>query len=335
MTSKTIKKVKDRIWGKIVAFSRTKTWYFKIYSSYWHYRLFSKNRQCEHENYYSAIPNVGSGIGHQMANWIAGYWFATLFELKFAHSPFSSEQWEAFLGFGVKEQSVDGLLINGYRKVKLPLFHELNLADIALTKKIIESYKGDKVLFFAEQDQNYRDQFGVIELLKNKYYSAPARKNDELIFSKDHLNIAIHVRRGDIVIGQETQNPNLLLRWLDNDYFEKVLSTIVENINSPKKVVIYFFSQGVASDFESFGNFKNINFCLDMNAQDSFLHMVNADILITSKSSFSYKPALLCNGIKVCPKNFWHGYPNSDDWILVDDHGTFNIDELKSVENKL
>ena len=25
--------------------------------------------------YFAAIPNRGAGIGHQLANWIAGYWF--------------------------------------------------------------------------------------------------------------------------------------------------------------------------------------------------------------------------------------------------------------------
>jgi hypothetical protein len=61
-----------------------------------------------------------------------------------------------------------------------------------------------------------------------------------------------------------------------------------------------------------------------MSANESFLHMVHADCLITSKSSFSYKPALLSNGIKICPKKFWHGYPNSSDWILVDENGNFS-----------
>ena len=64
-----------------------------------------------------------------------------------------------------------------------------------------------------------------------------------------------------------------------------------------------------------------------MNAQESFLHFAYADLLITSKSSFSYKPALLNNGIKVCPKNFWHGYPTSKDWILVENDGTIDLNE--------
>lgn len=58
-----------------------------------------------------------------------------------------------------------------------------------------------------------------------------------------------------------------------------------------------------------------------MGAQASFLHMVYADALIMSKSSFSYKPALLNRGIKFCPADFWHGYPKTTDWILLDEEG--------------
>jgi len=72
-----------------------------------------------------------------------------------------------------------------------------------------------------------------------------------------------------------------------------------------------------------------------MNAQDSFLHLVYADLLITSKSSFSYKPALLNNGIKICPKNFWHGYPNNKKWILCDNNGNFDISSLKQAFSDL
>jgi len=323
-----IAKIKKRMWAKVVAFSRNKTWYCKIYGSYWHYRFFKKNQQSDHLNFYAALPNTGAGIGHQMANWIAGYWFARQFGLSFAHTPFSSEKWEQFLGFGINEQSVEALLNSGYKKVSLPLFNEFKSEEVALTKNIIESYRDQRVVFIAEQDQFYQDQFGVMEAIKSKFHNAPARKKDQLIYSKEHFNISIHVRRGDIVIGKETQNPNLLLRWQDNSYFKTVLSSTVKHLKTQKPIAIYLFSQGERSEFSDFEKFDNIHFCLDMGAQDSFLHMVNADMLITSKSSFSYKPALLSNGIKISPRNFWHGYPNTHDWILVDDNGQFDTKQL-------
>lgn len=324
-----IQKIKKRLRAEVVDFFRKTSFYPKIYISYWHYRFTNKNNVAHPINYYATIPNSDAGIGHQMANWISGYWFAKQFGLEFAHIPFSNSKWESFLGFGEGEITVVDLLRKGYKKVHLPLFDEFNVTEVVLQQKIIASYSNKKVVFVAEQDQYYRNQFGVMEVIKEKFHTAPARSKDQLIFNRESFNIAIHVRRGDIVVGHENLNPNLLLRWQGNDYFETVLRTVVETIKTNKPIAIYLFSQGDKSDFPEFEHFNNLHFCFDMNAQDSFLHMINADLLITSKSSFSYKPALLCNGIKVCPQDFWHGYPDAKDWILADDAGNFEFNRLK------
>lgn len=323
-------KIKNRLWSILVTKFRKKKYYPKIYKAYWYFYFNKPKKKKIATNYYSAIPNRGAGIGHQMANWIAGYWFAQQFGLTFAHSSFSTQKWENFLGFGNDEISANELINSkAYKKVKLPLFTETNLQEIALIKSIIASYQDKKVVFVAEQDQYYKNQFGNIEELKQKFYNAEARKNDVLVYNKEHFNIAIHVRRGDIIIGQENKNQNLQMRWQDNSYFEKVLTTVLEKLITHKPVQIYLFSQGKKKDFAEFKKFNNIHFCLDMSAQDSFEHMVYADLLITSKSSFSYKPALLSNGIKVCPKDFWHGYPKTKDWILADEDGSLDVNQIK------
>jgi hypothetical protein len=327
MKKNILKKIKNKLWNLIISNSRKKKYYPKLYKSYWHYRS-TKNSVPSSLNYYSALPNPGAGIGHQLANWIAGYWFAKQFGLQFAYSPFSSIKWESFLGFGEGEMAVADLIKNGYKKVYLPFFEEFNEDEVDLQKKIIASYSNQKVVFLAEQDQYYNEQFGVMESIKQKFHSAAARKNDQLIFNSASFNIAIHVRRGDIVVGLENQNQNLQMRWQGNDYFEKVLQKTVQNIKTDKPIAIYLFSQGSQRDFPEFGQFENLHYCLEMNAQDSFLHLTQADLIITSKSSFSYKPALLSKGIKVCPQNFWHGYPDTADWILVDEKGNFDINLL-------
>lgn len=313
-------KIKRRIWSEIVKNTRSTFFYPMIYKSYWH-ACINKSNQSNESNYYTSIPNPGAGIGHQMANWIAGYWFAQQFGLKFAHTAFSNEKWDRFLGFGEDETSVKELLQKGFIKIRLPLFDEYNPQEVELNKKIIESYRNQRIVFVAEQDQFYRDQYGVIDDLKRKFYGANARKKNQLIYSKEQFNIAIHVRRGDIVVGQQNKNPNLMMRWQANQYFEQVLINVLEKIQSIKPIAIYLFSQGEQKDFTEFEKFNNLHFCLDMSAQDSFLHMVYADLLITSRSSFSYKPALLNKGIKVCTKDFWHGYPDTEDWILADENG--------------
>ena len=315
-----ITKIKRKLWGKIVNRFRNTEIYPYLYKSYWHC-LISNKYKAKNNNisYFSAQPNPGAGIGHQMANWIAGYWYAKQFGLHFAHIPFSSNEWEVFLGFGENEPHVRDLVQTGYKKRRLPLFDEKNLEEVERIKKIIASYSGKKIIFIAEQDQFYRDQFGVMETIQQKFYNAPTRYNDQLIFDKIHFNIAIHVRRGDIM--NDPENPNLQMRYISNDYFKNVLDSVLKKVKTNKLIHIYFFSQGKPEDYLEFTQYKNLHWCLDMGAQESFLHMVYADCLITSKSSFSYKPALLNKGLKICPYDFWHGYPKSNDWILANENG--------------
>jgi hypothetical protein len=293
-----------------------------MYRSYWHARFHKKADPLTSTNYFTAVPNPGAGIGHQLANWIAGYWFAKQFGLRFAHSPFSSPKWEYFLGFGEGVPTCDELVNrHGYKRVLLPLFNEKSREEVELVKKIIASYQDAPVVFCAEQDQFYADQFGIQEDLQQKFYSGKARREDKLIYAEDSFNIAIHVRRGDIANAPKNSIHTVGLRWQGNDYFEQVLTEVVGTVRTTKPIFIYLFSQGNRENFVDFEKFNNIRFCLDMDVHDSFLHMVYADVLITSKSSFSYKPALLNKGIKVCPRDFWHGYPSTHDWVLADENG--------------
>src|ERR1035437_4648630 len=122
MTTKLfIYKAKRKMWYYLVSYTREKRVYPYMYRSYWHYMFHKKNAKANNSCYYSARPNPGAGIGHQIANWIAGYWFAKQFGLKFAHIPFAQNFWEQFLGFGDKEKTAEELIKKqGYKKVLLP-----------------------------------------------------------------------------------------------------------------------------------------------------------------------------------------------------------------------
>ena len=319
MVKLTRERIVNKIWPIIVRKTRCCRIYPFLYRSYWHY-LFSKHHVGGGEEaYYAARPNPGAGIGHQMANWIAGYWWAKQFGLKYAHIPFVRKEWDVFLGFGNGEETVQTLKNQGYLIRTLPRFDEKDNKQIDLQKKIIDSYSGKKVCFVAEQDQSYKNQYGVMEEIQRKFYNAPARKNDNLIYDSNNYNVAVHVRRGDIMTNPN--NPNWTMRILSNEYFYHALKESLGIIKTGKDIHIYFFSQGTPDDFPEFKEFKNLHWCFVMSAQQSFLHMVYADLLITSKSSFSYKPALLNKGIKVCPIDFWHGYPDTEDWYLCDSDG--------------
>ena len=316
-----IEKIPRKLHLKWVLLLRDTRIYKYCYKSYWHLLRHKRVNENRNNIYFAARPNPDAGIGHQMANWIAGFWFAKQFDLRFAHIPFSSDNWEYFLGFYQGEETVENLKNKGYKVVRIQCFDENNEEEIERVKRIIDSYAGTKTIILAEQDEFYRNQYGVIDELQRKFYSCPERKKDNLIYSKDDFNVAIHIRRGDIVQKNEEENPNLTMRFQSNDYFANALKTALDYLKGKKNIQIYLFSQGKIEDYPEFAQFENLHFCLDMGAQDSFLHMVYADALITSKSSFSYKPALLNRGIKFCPVVFWHGYPNKNDWILLDEEG--------------
>lgn len=322
-----IKKIKIKFWNYIVRNTKDNTLYPLLYKSYWYY-LFSKNGESSGDksnsvNYYTVIPNPGAGIGHQMANWISGYWFSEQFNLKHIHTPFSNVEWDVFLGLGENEMRLSDVIEAGYKKVRLPLFDEKNRSQVQLQKKIIDSYRGSKIVFIGALDQFYEDQYGVLKHLQDKFYNAKIRKTEKLFFNDDEYNVAVHVRRGDIVVGNNKDNENHIMRWLTNDYFVNVLKNALQKIETKKKIKVYLFSQGKEEDYKEFKIFDNVEYCLEIGAKESFLHMVYADLLITSKSSFSYKPALLNKGLKIVPIDFWHGYPSSEDWIKVDNNGEF------------
>lgn len=333
MKKLTIEKISRKIWSKIVKGTRHTRMYPYIYRSYWHYLMHKSVGGKDLSGLcYTARPNPGAGIGHQMANWIAGLWYSKQFGLQYAYLPFSKKQWDDFLGFSEGFVKVKSLVEEGYAVRRLPLFEDGNEREMELNRRIISSYAGRRVVFLAEQDQFYRDQYGVMEEIQKLFHNAPSRKEDKLLYDQSNFNIAIHVRRGDIMV--DLTNPGLAKRYLSNDYFEKVLRQVVDNIHVNKPVHIWFFSQGVPEDYPEFTPFPNLHWCMDMGARESFLHMVYADLLITSKSSFSYKPALLSRGLKVCPRNFWHSYPESSEWVLCEDDGSIHAGELEKVKSE-
>jgi len=331
---KLIHKIRNRLWYHVSYSTANKKIHPYLYRSFWHFMLTTDNKQINDTCYFSARPNPGAGIGHQMANWITGYWFAKQFGQKFAHIPFSTKKWDDFFGFGEEETTVEELVKTGYKIRKLPLFNQLDPKAIAFTKSIVQSYAGKKVVCITEQDQN-TDEFDEVEQLKQKFRQAATRKNDRLIYAADSFNIACHVRRGDIAEEKHKNDPSFTIRWLNTDYYTTVLSQVLKNVEVDKPIAIYLFSEGDPKDFQEFDQFPNIHLCLDMDAQNSFLHMMYADILITSKSSFSFIPALMNDAIKVCPDSFWFDYPDEPKWIVTDDNGAFDEQQLKQVQRKI
>ena len=104
-----------------------------------------------------------------------------------------------------------------------PIFKEKNSLEISRVKKIIRSYYGQKIIFFLEGNQAYKNQYEVAPILQKKFFSSPQRKKDKIIYKKRNFNVAVHIRLGwDIFL--KTKNPTQ--RYLNVDYFVHAASRI-------------------------------------------------------------------------------------------------------------
>lgn len=296
-----------------------------LYRSTWHALFFPVKNPPEIKNcYYTAVPSSGAGIGHQLANWNAGLFYSKKFGVPYAHTSLSNSKWEKFFGFNEQLPLAADLLANeGFKKRKLPFFLWRGDSKIELNQKIINSYAKKKVLLVAESNQHYKAQTGNIKELKCFFNNASARKQEKLEYNRNYFNIAVHVRR-TVVIDSKViveNDENRKKRWLPDDYYFQVISCLIEAGKFPQPIRLYVFSTNELEEFKCLEERFEVFFCHEWDEYTSFLHLVKADLLITSKSSFSYKAALFSDGYIISPKHFWHDYPDSSKWIIAENSG--------------
>ena len=329
MMKEFVFKLHSKMHRLLVVSQRERKYYFWLYKSYWH-MLFSSSKKTSDNKFLSARPNPGAGIGHQISNWISGYTLAKSWNIKYAcipfsyiNNPFVANTWNELLGFSDGEVKIDSLIRSGYKVVLLPLFDENNEKEITVIKKIIDSYQGRKI-FLLEQDQKIANDTLCMDDLNKKYRKG---HKPSPLYDKKIINIAIHVRRGDIVQTGKKRNDNLTMRWLDDGYYIKIIDILIELLKS-HNYKIYLFSQGKDSDFACFLKYEKLKLCLDISAQETFKLLTDADVLVMSKSGFSYQAAKLNqNGLLIYPYGFWHNVFDASRTVVPDENG--NIDILK------
>ena len=108
---------------------------------------------------------------------------------------------------------------------------------------------------------------------------------------KQQHTIVAHVRRGDVSI----KTPK---RYLPNSYY---ISKIEERRLSSSRVIIFTeFAPGLDDFYQ-----RNYTVSFTPNLSVIWSTILNADVFIMSRSSFSYVPALFSRGIVVYSP-FWH-----------------------------
>ena len=146
------------------------------------------------------------------------------------------------------------------------------------------------------------------------------RKDDSDIFTPDIRNeiisnfdyefgnaftITVHIRRGDVT---PQAYPT---RYLYNEYYMRMLKKVLAQLkeHDVKDVVINICSE--SKSFEAIDEFKGltstckVNLLLDTELRSVYKLMIHADVLILSRSSFSFVPAFY-NKRCVIYHPFWH-----------------------------
>jgi hypothetical protein len=87
------------------------------------------------------------------------------------------------------------------------------------------------------------------------------------------------------------------------------------------------------SDLSDFDAIPSLHRYINGNPLDSFIRMMNADVLVISKSSFSYLAGLLSTSSVVVYNNFEH--PPMPGWLHADGLGNLNSRDLNCMIERI
>ena len=106
-------------------------------------------------------------------------------------------------------------------------------------------------------------------------------------------------------------------------YFRNVINNL-KKINPNLNILL--FSQGDKENFSHFEEDFGVKLLLNVDIVESLYHLIFADILVTSNSSFSYCSHLFDqNKVVISRDNFFHSWYNTS--VLTDKEGNFLKDE--------
>jgi hypothetical protein len=280
-----------------------------------HYRnIFSSHEEC-----YITCSGKRDGAGAQALAIMSTMVFAEIMHIKYIHTPFAmlqhnyendvdwEKKWENFFNLGKGELKIGDNLLNISR-------------EIPLGESPLKIRKQTNTLFVVRHCHDYVDMFpNKYFRLKNKLvekYYASSKSGYGLHYEPNKVNVAIHLRRGDVNDKNQFRD-----KFTENRFVVDVLSKILEIFAlQGVESSICIYSIGEMAEFKELEKL-NLKFFLNISPFTTFHNLVCADVLIMSKSTFSYSAALLSNGI-VFYESFRHQPLNS--WIKVNKNAKFD-----------
>lgn len=332
-------KIKLKIHSLFYKIIKDRTKAYPFYRSYRHRNVKPKTGVADgYENLYmTECPNPLAGFGHGLGSWRAGLVNAERLGLKYAYSHMVNPSWNEKMGLEEGFPVAQDLIKKGYKKIRLPYYDMDSKESVELIKQIISSYQGEKIVFVNEHEQwtaDGDDIYGDL-LIRDLFWKSSRRSKDALVYddNKDHINVALHVRRGDVKALLEQGDKSMLDRWLDNDYYAAVMRHILDISRNPDNVYFYLFSEGDEAQFDDLkGITDHFKVLTSLSAEDTFVNICHADIIVAAPSSFSIIAGAFTYSLKLYPDKGWLTIPDTKEWVKVYLDGSFEDggdDELK------
>lgn len=290
------------------------------------------------------------GVGFQATQRICILLLSRQTNTTYIHIPFerlahlnidnsTREEWERFLNLGQGETQLSNIKSP---LMRLGILRAFYIFQRQYTKPNIR-WKGiyDKIQNIRD-DSTTSERYQIFddEIMSNCLQNKLQMDNDfiksiqdkfnhngfeptESFYNDKHLNIAIHIRRGDVshAIKSKTSEVQYTQRYVGNTYYIDLISRLDTLFQSShKKPHFHIFSDGYREEFPEFtfrsGSeailkrnddewINNIYFHLRSNSFDTLYHMTKADIFIPGKSSFSFLATVLTKSFILYEKDIF------------------------------
>jgi hypothetical protein len=332
-----------------------------LYPAWWKYLLYKytfrfifsgiKAKPDSRNRYLMRAPNA-AGIGDQIVTaWSETYVLAKRHKLTFVHHPFLKSHhspdidWESFLGFGEEEIKANEILSN--RNIKTVYLPPISLASQTghqiLSRLIGSVYKRENVLFHLGTGVYLKSDIDQAETMpaiyRQKYCDARRLSPVKTNFDERYVNVAVHIRRGDLSLLKEKEPFQWERRWIDTSYYLNLLADLTRFLSNAS-IRFHIYSDGTIEDLSELQGIPNIRFILQGDPRQSFHEMVVADVLIVSTSAFSICAGKISEGIKLVGMNFDDPnfrlfVPTTDDWIQIDQTGHLSVGTREELARQL
>lgn len=268
------------------------------------FSIFLNSYSGVHRNLYLTIEMFADGFGSQYQSLLSAIAIANYLDIEFVYKPIKSIAHNYNGDSNLVDKLVDFTGIrNSFKTVEqLPadvLIKEVyKLEDIIHMDNILYVIKDRaKQIVDANPDILYRSK----ECLIKTYLSSSKPKLKG--FEDNYFNVAVHVRRRNIMDDRETVLPDSYYYKIMDDISKKYPGAIF-HIYSQSNPGICSSNCLIPAEFEDYKKYKCV-FHLDESIEETFHGMVMADVLVTCLSSLSYAAALVSEG-EIYYHRFWH-----------------------------